>query len=57
MALARADIHKGATGLERIAACFHDLAGASDAVVNAQKMLTKALKESASAKGCPDLAS
>lgn len=57
MSLTRADIHKGALGLEQIAACFHELAGVADTVVTAQRKLSRALKEGASSKGCPEFAS
>jgi len=57
MSLTRADIHKGALGLEQIAACFHELAGAADTIVSAQRKLSRALKEGASSKGCPEVAS
>lgn len=57
MSLSRPDIHKGAVALEQIAACFHELASAADAIVSAQRKLSKALKESASSKGCPRIAS
>lgn len=57
MSLTRADIHKGALGLEQIAACFHELAGAADMIVSAQRKLSRALKEGASSKGCPEVAS
>lgn len=57
MSLSRTDIHRGALGLEQIAACFHELASAADAIVTTQRKLSRALKAGASSKGCPEFAS
>lgn len=57
MDLSRTEIHKGAIALEHVAACFHELATTADAVVLAQRKLSRALKDCANFKGCPELAS
>jgi hypothetical protein len=57
MDTSRTDIHKGAISLEQVAACFHELASVADAIVVAQRKLSRALKDCAGLKGCPEIAS